>query len=59
MCHLRWILAGPLQQVDEGVPVAAVEAEGLLLARHRDLVHVLRQLDLRLLVDGDELEDAA
>ena len=39
--------------------VAAVQPERLLLARHRDLVHVLAQLDLWLVVHRDQLEDAS
>ena len=38
--------------------VAAVQPEGLLLAGHGDLVHVLAQLDLWLVVHRDQLEHA-
>ena len=38
--------------------VAAVQPEGLLLPGHRDLVHVLAQLDLWLVIHRDQLEDA-
>ena len=48
----------PLEQIDEGVPVAAVQPERLLLAGHRDLVHVLAQLDLWLVIHRDQLEYA-
>merc|ERR1719500_231223 len=56
--HLWWVFPWPLKQVDEGVPVSAVQPEGLLLPGHRDLVHVLAQLDLWLVIHGDQLEDA-
>ena len=55
---LWWVFPWPLKQVDEGVPVAAVQPERLLLAGHRDLVHVLAQLDLWLVIHRDQLEDA-
>ena len=57
--HNRRLLHRPLQEVDEGVAVVAVEAEGHLLAGHRHLLHVLRELDLWLAVDLHELIDTA
>ena len=41
------------------MPIAAVQPERLLLPGHRDLVHVLAQLDLWLVIHRDQLEDAA
>lgn len=53
------VLSRPLEEVDEGVAVGGVESEGGLLSRHRHLLHVLTQLDLRLPVDLDQLVHAA
>ena len=55
----RWWFIRQLQEVDERVAVVAVQPEDALLAGHRHLLHVLRQLDLRLPVDLDQLVDAA
>ena len=57
--YLWWVFPWPLEQVDESVPIAAVQPERLLLPGHRDLVHVLTQLDLWLVIHRDQLEDAA
>ena len=56
--YLRRFLPGAGQEVNEGVSVAAVQTVRLLLPGHRDLVHVLAQLDLWLVIHRDQLEDA-
>lgn len=58
LADLRRLLVRPLEEVDEGVAVVAVEAVGHLLAGHGDLLHVLGQLDLGLPVDLDQLVNA-
>ena len=42
LADLGRFLLGPLQEVDEGVAVVAVEPVHALLAGHRHLLHVLR-----------------
>ena len=42
LADLGRVLVRPLQEVDEGVAVVAVEAVRALLTGHRHLLHVLR-----------------
>ncbi len=55
----RRLLSRPLHEIDERAAVVAVQPERLLLARHRHLLHVLRQLHLGPPVDLDQLVHAA
>ena len=57
--HLGWIFAWPLEQIDQSMAICRVESKCNLLARHCHLLHILTQLDLRLLVDLDQFVDAA
>jgi hypothetical protein len=54
----RRILPRSLEYIDERVSVGTVQAKGRLLARHRHLFDVLRQFNLRLAIDLDQLVDA-
>jgi len=49
--RLRYLL----QQIDERVTIGAIQPIGILVARHRHLLHVLAQFDTRLAVDLNEL----
>jgi len=59
LSHRRRRLRYLLQQVDQGVAIGAVQPVGILVARHRHLLHVLAQLDPRLAVDLHQLVHAS
>jgi hypothetical protein len=56
--RLRRFLIKLLQDIDDGPALGAVQSEGIFLARHRDLLDVLAQLDARLTVDLHQLVHA-
>lgn len=46
-----------LQQINQSMSIGTVQSIGILVARHRDLFHILTQLNPRLAIDLDQLVD--
>lgn len=55
----RFLLVGPLQQINQGVSVGAVQSVRCLSSGHGDLTDLLTQLDSRLSVDFHHFVNAA
>lgn len=59
LADLRWTLVNSLKQINQGVPIGAVQSEHVFVARHRNFGHVLAELYPGLVVYLDHLVYAA